>query len=124
MTPAAVIILLMFSACATTVDNNRKINPVPEQPAEENPVNENGLTPMQDRLVEAAYWARGRSDVSCNNHKFALDCSGVISAVYWKAGIDLQAAYPLYTGSGVTRIYRYTGPGGHHILGQFIRQKW
>jgi len=100
--PAAA--LLMFSACATV--------PAPVQNAGESqnssPVADTaGLTPMQDRLVEAAYWARGRNDVSCNNRSFALDCSGVISAVYWKAGIDLQKAYPLYTGSGVTRIYRY-----------------
>jgi len=62
---------------------------------------------MQINLVNAAYWAEGRDDVSCNNRSFPMDCSGVVSAIYWKAGIDLQAAYPLYTGSGVTRIYRY-----------------
>jgi len=94
--PAAT--LLIISACATTAGDKR--NSIPFQDTSD-------LTPMQDRLVEAAYWARGRNDVSCNSRSFALDCSGVVSAVYWKAGIDLQAAYPLYSGNGVTRIYRY-----------------
>jgi hypothetical protein len=62
---------------------------------------------VQLQLVEAAYWAKGRTNISNNGRNFTMDCSGVVSAIYWRAGIDLQAAYPLYTGNGVTRIYRY-----------------
>ncbi len=58
-------------------------------------------------LVDSAYWAKGRTDVSCNGRKFAMDCSGVISAIYWRAGIDLQSCYPRYTGGGVARIYQW-----------------
>lgn len=50
--------------------------------------------------------------MSNNGRRFTLDCSGVVSAIYWRAGIDLQAAYPLYTGNGVKRIYRYLGDKG------------
>lgn len=74
---------------------------------EENRAVNSNLDNVQIRLVDAAYWARGRNNVSCDGRKFSMDCSGVVSAVYWKAGIDLQVAYPLYTGNGVTRIYRY-----------------
>ena len=70
------------------------------------------LTRTQVLLLEAANWARGRSNLSNNGRRFPLDCSGVVSAIYWKAGIDLQAAYPLYTGNGVARIYRYLSDKG------------
>lgn len=87
------------TGCATTgSDNQVNLRNVPES---------GGMTSMRIRLVDAAHWAKGRSNVSCNGRDFSMDCSGVVSAVYWKAGIDLQAAYPLYTGNGVTRIYRY-----------------
>lgn len=65
------------------------------------------LTSAQLRLISAAGWALGRSDLSCDGRDFLMDCSGVVSAVYWKAGIDLQAAYPYYEGNGVSRIYQY-----------------
>ena len=65
------------------------------------------LSEKQLKLVEAAYWARGRNNLSNNGKSFLMDCSGVVSALYWYAGIDLQSCYPAYTGSGVTRIYRW-----------------
>ena len=68
---------------------------------------EGALSAMQERLVEAAHWARGRTNVSNGGRDFGMDCSGVVSAIYWKAGYDLQACYPRYTGNGVTRIYRF-----------------
>ncbi len=99
---------LYFSSCASTADMNQDNNSInSEKVFEGHPEEDGSLTIMQIRLVDAAYWAKGRNDVSCNSRSFELDCSGVVSAVYWKAGIDLQAAYPLYTGNGVTRIYRY-----------------
>jgi hypothetical protein len=96
-----VLTALLTIGCATGNDNQGNLRGGYEQIADAE------LHPMQLRLVEAAHWAEGRNDVSCDGRSFAMDCSGVVSAVYWKAGIDLQAAYPLYTGNGVTRIYRY-----------------
>ena len=96
------------TGCATTgYDNQVNLRDGPDAAAVVKPTESGGMTSMQIKLVDAAHWAKGRNDVSCGGRDFSMDCSGVVSAVYWKAGIDLQAAYPLYTGSGVTRIYRY-----------------
>ena len=54
-----------------------------------------------------AAWAEGRTNLTVNGRSFNLDCTGVVLAVYWYAGIDLQAAFPRYAGNGVTRLYRY-----------------
>ncbi len=67
----------------------------------------NPYAEVQQKLVESAHWAKGRTDVSCRGRRFAMDCSGVVSAIYWQAGIDLQSCYPRYTGNGVARIYRW-----------------
>ena len=96
-----VLTALLTIGCATGNDYQGNLRGGYVQTADDE------LHPMQLRLVEAAHWAEGRNDVSCDGRSFAMDCSGVVSAVYWKAGIGLQAAYPLYTGNGVTRIYRY-----------------
>ena len=66
-----------------------------------------GLTDTQAALVEAAHWAVGRDDLSNNGRRFRMDCSGVVSALYWRAGLDLQSAYPRYTGSGTVRIHAW-----------------
>lgn len=66
-----------------------------------------GLTDIQAALVEAAHWAVGRDDLSNNGRRFRMDCSGVVSALYWRAGLDLQSAYPRYTGSGTVRIHAW-----------------
>ena len=66
-----------------------------------------GLTDTQAALVEAAHWAVGRSSLSNNGKRFAMDCSGVVSALYWRAGLDLQSAYPRYTGGGAARIHAW-----------------
>lgn len=66
-----------------------------------------GLTDTQAALVEAAHWAVGRGDLSNNGRRFRMDCSGVVSALYWRAGLDLQSAYPRYTGNGTARIHAW-----------------
>lgn len=65
------------------------------------------LTDTQAALVKAAHWAVGRSSLSNNGKHFAMDCSGVVSALYWHAGLDLQSAYPRYTGGGAARIHAW-----------------
>lgn len=66
-----------------------------------------GLTDTQAALVEAAHWAVGRGDLSNNGRRFRMDCNGVVSALYWRAGLDLQSAYPRYTGNGTARIHAW-----------------
>lgn len=101
--------ILLYTGCTTSgVDYRNK-------PPEDSPGNSGvtetpertDLSERQQKLVEAAYWAQGRGNLSNNGKDFVLDCSGVVSALYWYAGIDLQSCYPAYTGNGVTRIYRW-----------------
>lgn len=111
--PAICVILatsLFAAGCASQADFRGDMRGGSDAQAARSPIriSENdGLEPIQRQLVDAANWAEGRTNISHGGRRFSLDCSGVVSAVYWKAGIDLQAAYPLYSGNGVTRIYRY-----------------
>ncbi|MBO7430486.1 MAG: C40 family peptidase [Spirochaetia bacterium] len=64
-----------------------------------------GLTSRQKQLVEAAYWAKGKTSLSVNGKKYRMDCSGVVSAIYMKAGVDLTIDFKKYKGGGVQRIH-------------------
>ena len=61
---------------------------------------------IRARLVEAAHVYKGASRLDAGSRTFALDCSGVVAAIYYYAGIDLQAYYSDYTGTGTERIYK------------------
>jgi len=58
------------------------------------------------KLVEAAGIYRKSQNLAVGNRKFAMDCSGVVSAIYYYAGIDLHKYYPSYSGTGTERIYK------------------
>ena len=106
---AALTLVLLVSGCATGGTDFRQA-PVDRPVRADRPVEDGrpgDLTATQRKLVEAAHWAQGRGNLSNNGRDFAMDCSGVVSALYWYAGIDLQSCYPAYTGNGVTRIYRW-----------------
>lgn len=61
-----------------------------------------------DRLlvVEGARSLVGRDALIVKGKTFPNDCTGVVRAAYWYAGIDLAKDFSKYTGNGVTRIYR------------------
>ncbi|MDC7224531.1 MAG: NlpC/P60 family protein [Spirochaetales bacterium] len=61
----------------------------------------------QEKLVEAAYWMEGRSSLNVGGRSFGLDCTGIVLAAYWYAGIDLAKDFNRYTGNGVKRLYAY-----------------
>ena len=69
------------------------------------PKDTKGLSQKQKQLVEAAYWAKGRTSLSVNGKKYRMDCSGVVSAIYQRAGIDLTQDFKKYKGGGVQRIH-------------------
>ncbi|MBR4159091.1 MAG: C40 family peptidase [Spirochaetia bacterium] len=69
------------------------------------PKDTKGLSQKQKQLVEAAYWAKGKTSLSVNGKKYKMDCSGVVSAIYQKAGIDLTKDFKKYKGGGVQRIH-------------------
>ena len=63
------------------------------------------MSQKQKQLVEAANWAKGRKSLSVDGKKFNMDCSGVVGAIYQKAGIDITKDYYKYKGGGVQRIH-------------------
>ena len=63
------------------------------------------ISQKQKQLVEAANWAKGRRYITIDGHRFKMDCSGVIRAIYFKAGIDLAKDFNKYSGGGTMRIH-------------------
>ena len=63
------------------------------------------ISQKQKQLVEAANWAKGRRYITIDGHRFKMDCSGVIRAIYYKAGIDLAQDFNKYKGGGTMRIH-------------------
>ena len=92
---------LLFS-CATTETGRgpeeEKSFPLREEKSE--------IEEIQRLLKEASYKYAGKESLTVKGRKFRTDCSGVIAALYYYAGIDLQKYYPEYTGSGTERIYK------------------
>ena len=67
--------------------------------------NSPSISQKQKQLVDAANWAKGRNYLTINGHRFKMDCSGVIRAIYFKAGIDLAQDFNKYKGGGTMRIH-------------------
>lgn len=63
------------------------------------------ISQKQKQLVDAANWAKGRNYLTVNGMRFRMDCSGVIRAIYYKAGIDLAKDFNKYRGGGTQRIH-------------------
>ena len=63
------------------------------------------ISQKQKQLVEAANWAKGRNYLTVNGTRFKMDCSGVVRAIYYKAGIDLAQDFNKYRGGGTERIH-------------------
>ena len=63
------------------------------------------ISQKQKQLVEAANWAKGRNYLTVNGTRFKMDCSGVVRAIYYKAGIDLAQDFNKYRGGGTQRIH-------------------
>ena len=63
------------------------------------------ISQKQKQLVEAANWAKGRNYLTVNGTRFKMDCSGVVRAIYYKAGIDLAKDFNKYRGGGTQRIH-------------------
>ena len=92
---------ILFS-CATT----EKVNSREEEKNFPLRENKKEILEIQKLLKEASYKYAGKKELTVRNRKFRTDCSGVVSALYYYAGIDLQKYYPEYTGAGTERIYK------------------
>ena len=61
---------------------------------------------IRNKILEGAEKFNGATSLVVNGRRFSMDCSGVVAAIYYYAGIDLQKYYPQYTGTGTERIYK------------------
>ncbi len=97
------LIPMLFSSCITLQG---------EKPGKGKSSGTENKRPAKDiaeiklKLVEAAGIYRKSQNLAVGSRKFNMDCSGVVSAIYYYAGIDLQKYYPDYSGSGTERIYK------------------
>jgi len=62
--------------------------------------------PKRLLVVEGALSLIGKNAIVVKGKTFPNDCTGVVRAAYWYAGIDLAKDFSKYTGNGVTRIYK------------------
>jgi hypothetical protein len=71
-------------------------------------IKKNKLTEKQNSLLIVANSLLGKKTYSktiVNNKTFILDCIGLVSAVYYGIGIDIQKDFAKYSGNGVARLF-------------------
>ncbi|SIQ15577.1 hypothetical protein SAMN05920897_104158 [Alkalispirochaeta americana] len=61
-------------------------------------------------IAEAARALVGRRSLRIRGRVFPSDCSGVILAIFYQAGIDLMPAFAGETGNGVKRLWKLGTP--------------
>lgn len=93
--------LMILSSCSTPRPAEPDSEPEPAMVTKKN------YEPVQEKLVEGAFWAVGRSDLTVNGRTFGLDCTGSVLAAYWYAGIDLAKEFGRFPGNGVKKLYYY-----------------
>ena len=99
----------LFGMSATTADQR---NTSSETPGTEERVYKRRTRASVDeslsrlRVVEGARSLIGADVLTVKGKTFPYDCTGLVRAAYWYAGIDLTKDFSKYTGNGVTRIYR------------------
>jgi hypothetical protein len=81
---------------------------------------------VQRLLAEGGRSLVGRRRLVVRGRTFPYDCTGLVLAIYWYAGIDLARDFEKYSGNGVSRLYRslekqnllYSSP--HPAVGDII----
>jgi hypothetical protein len=91
---------MLLSSCAS--EPRRGPDQAPPARATDDP----SIIALRGTLAEGARSVVGRKELIVRGRRFTMDCTGVVLAVYWYAGIDLARDFGGYSGSGVTRIYR------------------
>ena len=89
-------VFLLALSCSTTPPAAQEESSSGEEP---------GYSDVQKRLIDSGEWAVGRKRLEVDGRRFNLDCSGVVMAIYYRSGIDLQPLISGYAGGGVQRLY-------------------
>ena len=87
--------LLYLVSCASAPERKREESPVQALPE---------AGPVQEILAEGAGYVLGKDSLDVRGKKFALDCTGVVLAIYHYAGLDLTRDFAKYSGNGVIRL--------------------
>jgi len=99
LVPALALVMLL-SSCAGAP--RRSPDQAPPARATEDP----SIVSLRGTLTEGARSVVGKKELVVRGRRFTMDCTGVVLAVYWYAGIDLARDFGRYSGNGVTRIYK------------------
>jgi hypothetical protein len=95
---AAIALLLSFSSCASF--------PALAPRAPDRATTDPAVVAFRQRLVEGANSVLGRRELVVRGKRFNWDCTGVVLAIYWYAGVDLSRDFDNYRGGGVRRLYK------------------
>ena len=92
---AALAFVLLFSCTSILGPRGGQAFERPEETSE-----------VQRLLGEGARRMIGRRHLVVRGRTFPYDCTGLVLAIYWYAGIDLARDFAQYSGNGVARLYR------------------
>jgi hypothetical protein len=97
---APFVLVGLLGACATTPFSGV------EQAAPPRATADPSVVALREKLAEGARSVLGRKQLVVRGRRFNMDCTGVVLAVYWYAGIDLARDFGRFTGNGVSRLYK------------------
>ena len=69
------------------------------------PADSEGLSPRQQRILQAAEEILQTQNFVVSGQRYSYDCTGTILAIYAMAGVRLVDLFPQYTGNGVARLH-------------------
>jgi hypothetical protein len=78
----------------------------PDQPRPARATEDPGVVALRATLAEGAQSILGAKELVVRGRRFSMDCTGVVLAVHWYAGVDLARDFGRYKGNGVGRIFR------------------
>ncbi len=92
---SALLLVVLLVSCTSIL--GPRLGPVDSRPEE---------TPEVQRLLaEGGRSLLGRRRLVVRGRTFPYDCTGLVLAIYWYAGIDLARDFEQYDGNGVSRLY-------------------
>ncbi len=83
---------------------------IAEPPPPSDPVARPGEPAEGAAVAAAARSLVGRRSLRIRGRVFPLDCSGLILAIFYQAGLDLTPAFAEETGNGVKRLWKMGTP--------------
>ena len=119
---ALITLLSAALLCSCASEPRRGPDQAPPPRATEDPT----IVSLRGTLAEGARSVVGKKELVVRGRRFTMDCTGVVLAVYWYAGIDLARDFAKYGGNGVTRIYKTLEKEGllydssHPLVGDVI----